>query len=80
MLVLFLTVENLLNNILGLFCLSQRFTLLDKKFLHRSFLDNPKSIPGSAERAKGFPESYAWSLQRALCVIEYTDLLVLPRH
>lgn len=37
---------DILNNTVGLFYLSPRFTLLDKKFLPRSFLDNPKSILG----------------------------------
>lgn len=46
---------NILNHIVGLFHLSQRFTPLDKRFLHKSFLNDPKSIPGFGWDDQGDP-------------------------
>lgn len=52
-----------------------RLTLLVKRFLHRSCLDNPISIFSFCLNAEGICESHLWSL-RVVCVSEYTDLLI----
>lgn len=44
---------------IALLCVSWRFSLLDKRVLHQSSVDNCVSVPGSAEMVEGIHESHA---------------------
>lgn len=59
--------------VLGSFCLG-------RTPLHRAFLGDSIPVSGSSEVVEDFPESHLYSLQRALCVTAYADLLFMLRH
>jgi len=65
---------NILRNHTDLPYVPWPFIPLNKRLLHRYFLDKSISLTGSAEMSEGIHELHVQFLQSALYVTEYSDL------